>query len=121
MAWLDAARRAFRPWRPTRPSGLGAAVFLAGMALFTPAWGQGQPGGHDRDGQWMHGTMRCIDRTVDQLAARGGDPEAVAETAFGACRHLVALAGVDRNRRETLEQAVWNYALQSALRRLEGR
>ncbi|QLA18909.1 hypothetical protein [Desulfolutivibrio sulfoxidireducens] len=69
----------------------------------------------------LSGYRGCIERTVAQMAAGGGEPVRVAETAYGACRHLLALAEVEAGRRESLEQAAWSYALQTALGRMEGR
>ncbi|MFZ5812567.1 MAG: hypothetical protein ACOY4F_11030 [Thermodesulfobacteriota bacterium] len=98
------------------------AVALATVAaLAGPAMAQGPQtrGGHDA--RFLHGYRSCIDRTVAQTAAYGGEPTGVAEAAHGACRHLLALAGVDQGRREVLEQAAWSYALHTALRHMEGR
>ncbi len=98
-----------------------AVVLATVAALAGPAMAQGPQGGAGHDARFLHGYRSCIDRTVSQVAAYGGEPAGVAETAYGACRHLLALAGVDQGRREVLEQAAWSYALQAALRHMEGR
>ncbi len=125
-ARLARAGRVFGPGRGKRPRGLARGAVLAGilaaiLSLAGPAPAQDPPGAADRNGRWMHSYMRCIDRTVSPLAARGGDPAGMAETAYGACRHLLVLAEVEAGRRESLEQAAWSYALQTALGRMEGR
>ncbi len=70
--------------------------------------------------QWLASYQGCIERHVAALAAQGGDVRQVAETAYGACQHIAAMAGAPVERREALQQAAWSYALQAALRRLEG-
>ena len=70
--------------------------------------------------RWLASYRGCIERHVAGLAAHGGDARQVAETAYGACRHVAAMAGVPAERREALEQAAWSYALQAALWRMEG-
>jgi len=69
--------------------------------------------------RWLASYRGCIERNVAGLAALGGDVRQVAETAYGACQHMEAMAGVPAGRREALEQAAWSYAVQAALRRME--
>lgn len=70
--------------------------------------------------QWLASYQGCIERHVAALAAQGGDVRQVAETAYAACQHIAAMAGAPVERREALQQAAWSYALQAALRRMEG-
>lgn len=70
--------------------------------------------------RWLVSYRGCIERNAAGLAAHGGGVRQVAETAYGACRHLVDMAGAPAERRDALEQAAWSYALQTALRRMEG-
>jgi|GEM_PF-1758601 len=90
----------------------------------SPQWAPGQPpaaAADPRQGErWLVSYRGCIERNAAGLAAHGGDVRQVAETAYGACRHLVDMAGVPAERRDALEQAAWSYALQAALRRMEG-
>jgi hypothetical protein len=79
------------------------------------------PAGDARQGErWLASYRACIERNVAGLAAHGGDVRQVAETAYGACRHVAAMAGATAERREALEQAAWSFALQETLRRMEG-
>lgn len=107
--------------RRTALAAVLAACAAAVAFLAVPAMAQSPPRAEGRNERFLHGYRGCIDRAVAQTAAYGGEPAGVAEAAYGACRHLLALAGVDQGRREVLEQAAWSYALHTALRRMEGR
>ncbi|MDQ7833143.1 MAG: hypothetical protein RDU30_15545 [Desulfovibrionaceae bacterium] len=131
--------------QPPAPAGPGGAVqapwpvhgqaqsqFQPQAQPLQPPPGQAQPLGpppgpapafadDPRQGeQWLASYQGCIERHVAALAAQGGDVRQVAETAYGACQHIAAMAGAPVERREALQQAAWSYALQAALRRLEG-
>jgi hypothetical protein len=96
------------------------AATLAGLAVAASAQAP-PPAENARQGaRWLASYQACIERHVAGLAAQGGDARQVAETAYGACRHVAAMAGVPAERREALEQAAWSYALQAALWRMEG-
>jgi len=118
-------------WRVVRLAlwACALAAILPGAALpQAPVVSQGlppgpaaAPTGDARQGErWLASYRACIERNVAGLAAHGGDVRQVAETAYGACRHMAAMAGATAERREALEQAAWSFALQETLRRMEG-
>jgi len=110
--------------QPPATPGPGGTVQAPGPDQFRAQSPPGQPpaaAADPRQGErWLVSYRGCIERNAAGLAAHGGGVRQVAETAYGACRHLVDMAGVPAERRDALEQAAWSYALQTALRRMEG-